>query len=61
MYEKLKAQSFLLPSSSRVALKSTARVATTNGKLRSSIPKMKKVYYGGHLKTRLSISDQNAL
>lgn len=32
MYEKLKAQSFLLPSSSRVALKSTARVATTNAK-----------------------------
>lgn len=33
MYEKLKAQSFLLPSSSRVALKATAKVATTMGKL----------------------------
>lgn len=32
MYEKLKAQSFLLPSSSRVALKSTARVVTTMAK-----------------------------
>lgn len=32
MYEKLKAQSFLLPSSSRVALKATAKVATTMAK-----------------------------
>jgi hypothetical protein len=37
MYEKLKAQSFLLPTASRVALKPTARVATS---IRKNYPEL---------------------